>query len=124
MGRPRLRAVPDREKQVAAMPDTFVECRAWGHDWETDLAYGAKNPDTGHTMTAWSRLHGTCKRCGMKVIRIYDQFFGIAAPPQYSRPKGYDVRGTGHTKWKTEARRESFERRLGPQPRGRKRSAG
>src|SRR6266498_5028091 len=100
-----------RAEQVGAMADEYVQCRAWGHLWRVDLAYGARSSD-GTIHRNWARAEATCERCEMQVTRVYDQAFGLLTSI-YRRPRGYDVVGQGYAEWRREARQEAFTRALG-----------
>jgi len=112
-----------RKQQLERMPEDFLLCRAFQHNWKIEFAYGARDVQ-GNMNRNWSRIEGTCERCGMEVTRIYDPQFGLSSST-YRRPTRmiggvvyhYDIKGSGHVKWKAEARQYAFERFLGPKPR-------
>src|SRR6266540_4060135 len=101
------------------MPEDFLLCRAFQHNWKIEFAYGARDVQ-GNMNRNWSRIEGTCERCGMEVTRIYDPQFGLSSST-YRRPTRmiggvvyhYDIKGSGHVKWKAEARQYAFERSSG-----------
>ncbi len=112
-----------RKQQLERMPEDFLLCRAFQHNWKIEFAYGARDVQ-GNMNRNWSRINGTCERCGMEVTRVYDPQFGLSSSV-YRRPTRmiggtvyhYDIKGSGHVKWKAEARQYAFERVLGPKPR-------
>lgn len=112
-----------RKQQLERMPEDFLLCRAFQHNWQIEFAYGARDSQ-GRMNRNWSRIEADCIRCGMHVRRIYDPQFGLDSST-YTRPTRmiggvvyhYDIKGSGHVKWKAEARQYAFERVLGPKPR-------
>ncbi len=103
------------------MSDDFLLCRALGHAWGAlTMGYGVTDR-AGVEQTNWAFLRLECERCGMRVERHVDAFFGLV-DSTYSQPEGYAVTGQGAGHYRAEARRELLVRFAGKPPRARRRS--
>jgi hypothetical protein len=111
---------PNRSDRLAGLPDAYVECRAFGHNWTTELGYGWRDR-AGVIQASGAYVRQRCDRCGMAVERHFDAFYLMAEPSRYTPPKGYVLNGSGRGDWRQETRRELFTRRIGPPPRRRQR---
>ena len=84
---------PSREEQLAKLTDEQLACRATGHWWKLEMAWGARDPGSDRRQANWSTWIGDCARCGARTEVVRTAFM-----EQRSRrtdyPEGYLLEGS------------------------------
>ena len=101
------------EEQLAALPDDFLECLAFGHTWRVETGYGYTDQQ-GHWQVNFGWATWTCPRCGMAKESFYDAHLALLES-RYTRPEArqgvpYGVKGAGRGSHRQAARREFWRR--------------